>query len=119
MSYVFGYVDFIGGSARELPPPGNTFYQTKSRETFAPIGPWLVTADEVADSHNLQVKGARAIYLGSTVYRVSSPLLLHFLGERLHHLTCICDEQLCDRTERTALQTHEANRPWWNREFDG
>jgi 2-keto-4-pentenoate hydratase/2-oxohepta-3-ene-1,7-dioic acid hydratase in catechol pathway len=39
MSYVFGYVNFIDGSARELPPPGNTFYQVKSRETFAPIAP--------------------------------------------------------------------------------
>ena len=56
MSYVFGYMNFIDGSARELPPPGNTFYQIKSRETFAPIGPYLVTADEIADPHKLQVK---------------------------------------------------------------
>ena len=39
MSYVFGYVNFIDGSARGLPPPGNSFYQMKSRDTFAPIGP--------------------------------------------------------------------------------
>ncbi|MFZ0073570.1 MAG: fumarylacetoacetate hydrolase family protein, partial [Xanthobacteraceae bacterium] len=32
------------------------FYQTKSRETFAPIGPYLVTADEIPDPHKLQVK---------------------------------------------------------------
>jgi 2-keto-4-pentenoate hydratase/2-oxohepta-3-ene-1,7-dioic acid hydratase in catechol pathway len=56
MSHVFGYVCFIDGSARELPPPGNTFYQVKSRETFAPIGPYLVTADEIADPHKLQVR---------------------------------------------------------------
>jgi 2-keto-4-pentenoate hydratase/2-oxohepta-3-ene-1,7-dioic acid hydratase in catechol pathway len=56
MSYVFGYLNFIDGSARGLPPAGNTFYQTKSRETFAPIGPYLVTADEVADPHRLQVR---------------------------------------------------------------
>jgi 2-keto-4-pentenoate hydratase/2-oxohepta-3-ene-1,7-dioic acid hydratase in catechol pathway len=56
MKYVFGYINFIDGSARELPPPGNTFYQAKSRETFAPIGPYLVTADEVPDPHKLQVK---------------------------------------------------------------
>jgi 2-keto-4-pentenoate hydratase/2-oxohepta-3-ene-1,7-dioic acid hydratase in catechol pathway len=56
MSYVFGYVNFIDGSARELPPPGNTFYQVKSRETFAPMGPYLVTADEIADPHKLSVK---------------------------------------------------------------
>jgi 2-keto-4-pentenoate hydratase/2-oxohepta-3-ene-1,7-dioic acid hydratase in catechol pathway len=56
MSYVFGYTNFIDGSARGLPPAGNTFYQMKSRDTFAPIGPALVTADEVPDPDRLQVK---------------------------------------------------------------
>jgi 2-keto-4-pentenoate hydratase/2-oxohepta-3-ene-1,7-dioic acid hydratase in catechol pathway len=56
MSYVFGYVNFIDGSARGLPPPGNVFYQMKSRDTFAPIGPYLVTADEIADPQNLQIR---------------------------------------------------------------
>jgi 2-keto-4-pentenoate hydratase/2-oxohepta-3-ene-1,7-dioic acid hydratase in catechol pathway len=56
MSYVFGYLNFIDGSARGLPPEGNTFYQMKSRDTFAPMGPYLVTADEVPDPLNLQVR---------------------------------------------------------------
>src|SRR5437867_11593287 len=56
MDHVFGYVNFIDGSARGLPPAGNTFYQMKSRDTFAPIGPYLVTADEVSDPHKLQVR---------------------------------------------------------------
>jgi 2-keto-4-pentenoate hydratase/2-oxohepta-3-ene-1,7-dioic acid hydratase in catechol pathway len=56
MSYIFGYTCFIDGSARSLPPAGNTFYQMKSRETFAPIGPFLVTADEIPDPGHLQVK---------------------------------------------------------------
>lgn len=56
MDYVFGYVNFIDGSARGLPPSGNTFYQMKSRDTFAPLGPVLVTADEVPDPHALQVR---------------------------------------------------------------
>ncbi len=56
MSHVFGYVNFIDGSARGLLPPGNTFYQMKSRDTFAPMGPFLVTADEIADPHKLQVR---------------------------------------------------------------
>src|SRR5918996_3345 len=54
--YIFGYLNFIDGSARGLPPAGNTFYQMKSRDTFAPIGPYLVTADEIADPHKLQVR---------------------------------------------------------------
>jgi 2-keto-4-pentenoate hydratase/2-oxohepta-3-ene-1,7-dioic acid hydratase in catechol pathway len=56
MSHVFGYLNFIDGSARGLPPAGNTFYQMKSRDTFAPLGPYLVTADEVPDPHRLQVR---------------------------------------------------------------
>jgi 2-keto-4-pentenoate hydratase/2-oxohepta-3-ene-1,7-dioic acid hydratase in catechol pathway len=56
MSCVFGYTNFIDGSARGLPPAGNTFYQMKSRDTFAPLGPYLVTADEVADPHGLQIR---------------------------------------------------------------
>jgi len=56
MGYIFGYLNFIDGSARGLPPEGNTFYQMKSRDTFAPMGPFLVTADEVHDPLNLQVR---------------------------------------------------------------
>ncbi len=56
MSHVFGYVNFIDGSARGLPPSGNTFFQMKSRDTFAPIGPCLVTADEIADPQRLQIR---------------------------------------------------------------
>ena len=55
MSHVFGYVNFIDGSARGLLPTGNTFYQMKSRDTFAPIGPYIVTADEISDPHTLGI----------------------------------------------------------------
>ena len=53
MECVFGYLNFIDGSARGLLPAGN---QMKSRDTFAPMGPYIVTADEVKDPHNLQVR---------------------------------------------------------------
>ena len=56
MDHVFGYVNFIDGLARGLPPAGNTFFQMKSRDSFAPMGPYLVTADEIPDPHNLQVR---------------------------------------------------------------
>jgi 2-keto-4-pentenoate hydratase/2-oxohepta-3-ene-1,7-dioic acid hydratase in catechol pathway len=56
MGYVFGYLNFIDGSARGLLPAGNTFYQMKSRDTFCPMGPYLVTADELPDVDNLPVR---------------------------------------------------------------
>jgi 2-keto-4-pentenoate hydratase/2-oxohepta-3-ene-1,7-dioic acid hydratase in catechol pathway len=52
MDYVFGYLNFIDGSARGVP----AFYQMKARGTFAPMGPYLVTADEVPNPQHLQVK---------------------------------------------------------------
>jgi len=55
MDHVFGFINFIDGSARGLPPSNNSFFQMKSRETFAPIGPYLVTADEIADPQHLQI----------------------------------------------------------------
>jgi 2-keto-4-pentenoate hydratase/2-oxohepta-3-ene-1,7-dioic acid hydratase in catechol pathway len=55
MNYVFGYTNFIDGSARGVVPPTNVFYQMKSRDTFAPIGPYIVTADEIADPHKLPI----------------------------------------------------------------
>jgi 2-keto-4-pentenoate hydratase/2-oxohepta-3-ene-1,7-dioic acid hydratase in catechol pathway len=56
MKYVFGYVNFIDGSARGLAPPAGVFFQMKSRDTFAPIGPYLVTKDEIADVHEVPIK---------------------------------------------------------------
>ena len=55
MKYIFGYMCFIDGSARGLPPPSNVFFQMKSRDTFAPIGPFIVTADEIPDPQKLQI----------------------------------------------------------------
>ena len=56
MDYVFGYIYLIDGSARGLPPAGNVFFQMKARETFTPIGPYLVTKEEIADPQSLPIK---------------------------------------------------------------
>jgi len=52
--HIFGYFNFIDGSARGLPSAG--FFAMKSRATFMPIGPYLVTKDEIANPQNLPVK---------------------------------------------------------------
>jgi 2-keto-4-pentenoate hydratase/2-oxohepta-3-ene-1,7-dioic acid hydratase in catechol pathway len=74
MSHVFGYMNFIDGSARGLLPAGNTFYQMKSRDTFAPIGPYIVTADEIADPHQL---GVTLSVNGSVKQRFNSDDMAH------------------------------------------
>ena len=56
MDYVFGYINLIDGSARGLPPAVNVFFQMKARETFTPIGPYLVTKEEISDPQSLPIK---------------------------------------------------------------
>lgn len=53
LDHVFGYTQFIDVSARGL---HGGFFLGKSWHTFAPMGPALVTADEVADPNTLDVK---------------------------------------------------------------
>ena len=50
--HIFGYLNFFDVSARGVP----AFYQMKSRDRFARMGPWLVTADEISDAQNFQVR---------------------------------------------------------------
>ena len=55
--YIFGYVNFIDVSARGIDPNGgNSFFWGKSWDTFAPMGPAIVTADEIKDPQNLSIK---------------------------------------------------------------
>ena len=55
--HVFGYVNFIDVSCRGGGPAGrDSFFIGKSWDTFGPMGPALVTADEVADPLELPVR---------------------------------------------------------------
>jgi 2-keto-4-pentenoate hydratase/2-oxohepta-3-ene-1,7-dioic acid hydratase in catechol pathway len=51
--YIFGYTHFMDVSARGLP---GGFFLGKSWHTFGPMGPALVTADEIPDPNQLQVR---------------------------------------------------------------
>lgn len=57
LSHVFGYCQFLDMSARGLQGAvGNSFFLGKCWDTFAPMGPALVTADEIADPQNLRIR---------------------------------------------------------------
>jgi len=56
MDYVAGYALHNDVSEREFQlERGGTWDKGKGCDTFAPIGPWLVTKDEIADPHNLRL----------------------------------------------------------------
>ena len=55
--HVFGYLNFIDVSCRGAGPAGrDSFFIGKSWDTFGPMGPALVTSDEIADPLNLPVR---------------------------------------------------------------
>jgi 2-keto-4-pentenoate hydratase/2-oxohepta-3-ene-1,7-dioic acid hydratase in catechol pathway len=54
--FVFGYFVANDVSARDWQMHTPTFTVGKSFDTHGPIGPWIVTADEVSDPHNLAVR---------------------------------------------------------------
>ena len=57
MEYVFGYTIADDVSARDLQLRiDSQWTRGKSLDTFCPLGPWIVTRDEIADPHKLNVK---------------------------------------------------------------
>lgn len=58
LRHVAGYMNGNDVSARDwqIHKPGKQWLLGKTPDTFAPTGPWLVTADEVPDSKNLSIK---------------------------------------------------------------
>jgi 2-keto-4-pentenoate hydratase/2-oxohepta-3-ene-1,7-dioic acid hydratase in catechol pathway len=57
MDQIFGYTIIQDGSARGLLlNNAHSFFPMKNWDTFAPLGPVIVTADEIADPHDLQVR---------------------------------------------------------------
>ena len=56
MDAIFGYTCGVDVSGRGLGKPGQTSRMGKSFDTFKPLGPWIVTADEIADPHLLGIR---------------------------------------------------------------
>jgi 2-keto-4-pentenoate hydratase/2-oxohepta-3-ene-1,7-dioic acid hydratase in catechol pathway len=63
MEHVFGYTIVNDVTARDLQRRHDQWFKGKGLDTFCPMGPWIVTADEIADPHalaiSLEVNGER------------------------------------------------------------
>jgi 2-keto-4-pentenoate hydratase/2-oxohepta-3-ene-1,7-dioic acid hydratase in catechol pathway len=55
MDYVFGYVCINDVTASDLQAQHTQFFKGKSLDGSCPLGPWIVTADEIADPHALKI----------------------------------------------------------------
>jgi 2-keto-4-pentenoate hydratase/2-oxohepta-3-ene-1,7-dioic acid hydratase in catechol pathway len=54
--HVYGYMCLNDVSARDFQLATSQWLMGKTFDTFAPTGPWLTTADEIADPHNLRIQ---------------------------------------------------------------
>ena len=54
--HVFGYTIVNDVSARDFQMQTTQWLMGKTFDTFAPMGPWIVTADEIADPHALDIR---------------------------------------------------------------
>ena len=85
-SHIAGYCVANDLSERDFQfERGGQWDKGKSCETFAPIGPWLVTRDEATDMTNramwLEVNGHR-YQDGSTVHMIFQPsFIVHYLSQ--------------------------------------
>lgn len=55
MDHVFGYTIVNDVSARDIQSATSQWLLGKTCDTFAPMGPWIVTADEIANPHVLDI----------------------------------------------------------------
>jgi 2-keto-4-pentenoate hydratase/2-oxohepta-3-ene-1,7-dioic acid hydratase in catechol pathway len=53
--YISGYMAFNDVSARDLQSKHQQWYKGKSIDTFAPMGPWIVTKDEIGNPQDLEL----------------------------------------------------------------
>ena len=86
MEYVAGYMNGNDVSARDwqLNKPGKQWLMGKTPDTFAPIGPYLVTADEIADPNQLPI----ALRLnGQTMQNSSTKELIFKIDELIAYLS--------------------------------
>jgi 2-keto-4-pentenoate hydratase/2-oxohepta-3-ene-1,7-dioic acid hydratase in catechol pathway len=56
LDYVAGYTICNDVSARDLQFGDRQWVRGKSLDTFCPLGPWLVTRDEIPDPHDLSIR---------------------------------------------------------------
>ncbi len=84
--YIAGYMNCNDVSARDLQfRPGDQWLRGKCLDSFCPLGPYLVTSDEIDDPHKLSIKcklNGQLMQDSSTremIYRI--PYLIKYLSE--------------------------------------
>lgn len=82
--HVFGYMVCNDVSARDWQRHSPTFTMGKSFDTHGPVGPWIVTADEISDPHTLEL---RSFVNGEIRQKGSTSELIHSVWDQIAYLS--------------------------------
>ncbi len=84
--YIAGYMNCNDVSARDLQfRPGDQWLRGKCLDSFCPLGPWLVSSDEISDAHALSIQcrvNGRVLQDSNTsqiIHRI--PQLIEYLSQ--------------------------------------
>ena len=90
---VFGYTIFNDISAREIQFGDKQWTRGKSFDTFAPMGPWVVTKDSLPKTENLSIR----TWVNGEVRQNSSTKYMAFkVDEIIFHLSRVMTLEPCD-----------------------
>lgn len=84
LSHVFGYTCLNDVSARDLQFADGQWVRGKSLDTFCPIGPWVVTAEELPDPHDLPISCSVS---GERLQESSTAALIFDVAELIYRLS--------------------------------
>jgi len=82
--HIFGYFVANDVSTRDWQFHSQTMMMGKSFDTHGPIGPWIVTADEIADPHDLAI---RCFVNGEVRQSSNTSMMLHNIHEQIEYLS--------------------------------
>jgi 2-keto-4-pentenoate hydratase/2-oxohepta-3-ene-1,7-dioic acid hydratase in catechol pathway len=85
LKHVYGYTILNDVTARDLQKIHQQWLKGKSLDTHCPIGPWLVTADEIADPQNLSIK---SIVNGEVRQDSNTKLMMQDVADLIEVLSC-------------------------------
>jgi 2-keto-4-pentenoate hydratase/2-oxohepta-3-ene-1,7-dioic acid hydratase in catechol pathway len=93
LNYVFGYTILNDVSARDFQFKGSQWTLGKSFDTFAPVGPYITTRNQLPDPGNLKIK---TWVNGELRQDGNTHDMIFSVAQIIHHLSRIMTLETCD-----------------------
>ncbi len=84
LNYVFGYTMMNDVTARDLQRRDGQWTRGKGLDTFAPLGPFITTRDEIRDVQNLKVEG---LYNGEVTQSSSTSKMIFSIAYLISYIS--------------------------------